>query len=160
MYLHSQNSDYLYSYSHPPSKSKVQEPIFFFTYFSQCYNYHKRSKDKKTIYKAIKIQWFSGNNCLKRGMQGSELGKRKKNRYQTVDQLREKKKLYSPLPGVIRLNPTYLRSQRKQEYHSNNYFLLFQSENYVNFLLGHQICRTLVGGWKSQKIQVSYAAGH
>ena len=27
------------------------------------------------------------------------------------------------------------------------------------FLLGHQICRTPDGGWKSQKIQVSYAAG-
>ena len=71
---------------------------------------------------------------------------------------KREKKIYSPLPGVIRLNPTYLRSQRKQEYYSNNYFLLFQSENKVIFLLGHQICRTLVGGWKSQKIQVSYAA--
>ena len=41
----------------------------------------------------------------------------------------------------------------KQKYRSNNYFTL----SYC--LLGHQICRTLVKWWKSQKIQLSYAAG-
>ena len=46
-----------------------------------------------------------------------------------------------------------LHCSSKQECSSNNYFTL----SYC--LLGHQICRTLVRWWKSQKIQLSYAAG-